>query len=62
MVELQAGLRGELLDEGRPNSVVRLAEYLFSVPIVTASRVEQLLGVTRPTAQAAIDALVEIGE
>lgn len=62
LVELQSHLRGELLDEGRPNSVVRLAEHLFSVPIVTAARVEQLLGVTRPTAQAAIDALVERGE
>jgi Fic family protein len=62
LVELQAGLRNELLDEGRPNSVVRLAENLFSIPIVTALRVEQLLGVTRPTAQAAIDALVARGE
>lgn len=62
LVEIQAGLRSELLDEGRPSSVVRLAEYLFSVPIVTASRVEQVLEVTRPTAQAAIDALVERGE
>lgn len=41
---------------------MRLAEYLFSVPIVTAPRVEQLLGVTRPTAQAAIDALVQRGD
>ncbi len=62
LVELQSRLRSELLDEGRPNSVVRLADQLFSVPIVTAARVEQLLGVTRPTAQAAIDALIERGE
>lgn len=62
LVELQAGLRNELLDEGRPNSVVRLAENLFSIPIVTAPRVERLLGVSRPTAQAAIEALVERGE
>jgi Fic family protein len=62
LVELQTGLRNELLGEGRPNSVVRLADNLFSIPIVTAPRVEQLLGVTRPTAQAAIDALVERGE
>lgn len=61
-MELQANLRNDLLDEGRPNSVVRLAEHLFSVPIVTAARAEQLLDVTRPTAQAAIDALVERGE
>lgn len=62
LVELQANLRNDLLEEGRPNSVVRLAEHLFSVPIVTAARAEQLLDVTRPTAQAAIDALVERGE
>jgi Fic family protein len=59
LVELQHVLRSELLDEGRPNSVVRLAEQLFSVPVVTAARVEAMIGVTRPTAQAAIDALVE---
>ena len=62
LVELQAELRTALLDEGQPNSVVRLAEYLFSVPVVTAARVEQLLGVTRPTAHKAIDALVERGD
>ncbi len=62
LVELQHQLRNELLDEGRPNSVVRLAEQLFAVPLVTAPRVEAAIGVTRPTAQAAIDALVERGD
>jgi Fic family protein len=62
LVELQHQLRTELLDESRPNSVIRLAEYLFSVPIVTAARVEEILSVTRPTAHAAIEALVERGE
>ena len=62
LVELQSELRRELLDEGRPNSVVRLAEHLFSTPIITASRAETLLDVTRPTAHAAIDALVERGD
>ncbi len=62
LVELQHELRVALLEEGRPNSVVRLAEYLFSVPIITAARAEELLGVTRPTAHAAIDALVERGD
>jgi Fic family protein len=62
LVELQHQMRNELLDEGRPNSVIRLAEQLFSVPIVTAPRAERLLGVTRPTAHAAIDALVERGD
>lgn len=62
LVELQHELRTALLDEGRPNSVVRLAEYLFSVPITTAAHVADLLEVTRPTAHAAIDALVERGD
>lgn len=62
LVELQHELRTALLDESRPNSVVRLAEYLFSVPIITAARAEELLGVTRPTAHAAIDALVGRGD
>lgn len=62
LVELQHQLRNQLLDEGRPNSVIRLAEQLFSTPVVTASRVEAMIGVTRPTAHAAIDALVERGD
>ena len=51
LVELQHHMRNELLDEGRPNSVVRLAEQLFSIPVVTAARVESMIGVTRPTAR-----------
>lgn len=52
LVELQHELRSELLDEGRPNSVVRLAEQLFSIPVVTAARVETMIGVTaRPLTQ-----------
>lgn len=62
LVELQHQLRNELLDEARPNSVIRLAEQLFAAPLVTAPRVESMIGVTRPTAQAAIDALVERGD
>jgi Fic family protein len=62
LVELQHLMRNALLDEGRPNSVVRLAEQLFSTPIITAARAEELLGVTRPTAHAAIDALVARGD
>lgn len=62
LVEQQHALRDELLSEHRPNSVVRLAEQLFSTPIVTAARAEQLLEVTRPTAQAAINALMDRGE
>lgn len=62
LVELQHQLRNDLLAEGRSNSVVRLAEQLFSVPVVTAARVESMIGVTRPTAHSAIDALVERGD
>lgn len=62
LVELQHKMRNELLDEGRSNSVVRLAEHLFAVPVVTAARVEGLLGVTRPTAHSAIETLVERGD
>ncbi|HUJ64759.1 MAG TPA: hypothetical protein VLX59_04425, partial [Acidimicrobiales bacterium] len=46
----------------RPTSVVRLAEHLFSTPVISAARVADLLGVTRPTAYAAIDALVDRGD
>lgn len=62
LVERQHALRDELLAEHRPNSVIRLAEELFASPVLTAARVESLLGVTRPTAQAAIKALLERGE
>ena len=61
-MELQAEIRSDLLDEGKPNSVVRLGEHLFSTPIITAARAESVLDVTRPTAQSAIDALVERGD
>ena len=55
LVELQHQLWNELLDEGRPNSVVRLAEQLFSVPVVTVACVEAVIGMTRPAVHAAID-------
>ena len=42
--------------------MVRLAEQLFAIPVVTAPRVESMIGVTRPTAQAVIDALVDRGD
>jgi len=38
---------------------VRLAEHLFSVPVINAARAESLLGVTRPTAHATVDVLIE---
>jgi Fic family protein len=62
LVELQQGMREQLLGEHRANSVVRLGELLFAMPIITAPQVEHIVGVTRPTAQAAIDALIERGD
>ena len=62
LVTLQADLRNQLLSEGRPNSVLRLAEHLFSQPIVTARMAARLIDVTAPTANAAIRALVERGD
>lgn len=62
LVELQHRLRSELLDEGRPNSAVRLAEQLFASPVVTAATVENMIGVSRPTAHAAIEVLIERGD
>ena len=59
LVELQNDMRRALMEEGKPNSVIRLAESLFSMPVVSASRVAEVLDVSRPTAHAAIDALVE---
>lgn len=62
LVTLQADLRNQLLEEGRPGSVLRLAEHLFAQPMVTAPMVAELTGVTAPTANAAIRALVERGD
>ena len=62
LVELQQRLRKELLDEKRPVSVIRLVEHLFTFPLVTAPRVAQLLGVSKQTAYAVIDTLVERGD
>lgn len=61
LVELQASLRDELFAERRTATAVRLGELLFSRPLVTTTSVRSDLGVTNPTAQAAIDALVERG-
>ena len=62
LVRLQADLRNELLEEGRPNSVLRLAEQLFARPLVTARIAARLIEVTTPTANAAIRALIERGD
>lgn len=62
LVEGQQRLREQLLGEGRANSVLRLAGQLFATPIITTGRATELLEVTRPTAQRAIDTLVERGD
>ena len=62
LVDLHHQVRNELLDEKRPNSVVRLVEQLFSLPFVTARWAADALNVSAPTAYAAINALVERGD
>ena len=62
LVSLQQELRDQLHAEKRAPSVIRLAEYLFRSPIVQARSVAGFLGVTPPTAYAAIDTLVERGD
>ena len=62
LVELQHRLRSDLLEEKRPPSVVRLADHLFTLPFVTASRVAKVLDITPPTAYAAINTLVRRGD
>jgi Fic family protein len=62
LVHLQQQMRNELLSERRPTSVVRLAEHLFSTPVVSSNTVINLLGVSGPTAQAVIRTLVERGD
>jgi Fic family protein len=61
LVELQASLRENLLSQRTPMSVVRLSELVASRPVVTVSQVAEALDVRFPTAQRAIDALVERG-
>jgi Fic family protein len=55
-------MREQLPDEGRANSVLNLADQLSATPIITTGRAIELLDVTRPTAQRAIDTLVERGD
>lgn len=61
LVELQAELRNELLAEKAGLSVIRVAELLFSTPYVSATRLVATLNISFPTAQAAINALVDRG-
>lgn len=62
LVRLQADLRNQLLTEGRPNSVLRLAEHLFARPLITARLAARMIDASVPTANAAIRALIERGD
>jgi Fic family protein len=59
LVDLQRDIREELLNDRATNTTLRLAESLLDRPYVTAKRVQKQFDVTAPTAQKAIDALVE---
>ncbi len=61
LVDLQRSIREELLEHNATNTTLRLAESLLDRPYVTAKRVTQVYDVTFPTAQKAIDALVDHG-
>jgi Fic family protein len=61
LVEMQAELRDKLLQERVSNTALRLADSLFAYPFVTAGGVERALDVTYPTAQSAIETLVDEG-
>lgn len=59
LVDLQRDIREELLNDRATNTTLRLAESLPDRPYVTAKRVQKQFDVTAPTAQKAIDALVD---
>ena len=61
LVDEQARLRNRLLEEKATVTVVRLGDFLFARPFVTASLLTSALDVTTPTAQAAINELVSRG-
>jgi Fic family protein len=59
LVDLQRDIREELLAAKVTNTTLRLAESLLDRPYVTAKRVTRQFDVTTPTAQKAIDSLVD---
>lgn len=61
LVDLQRDLRVGLQEGGATLSTIRLAERLIDRPYVSATMVTRMLDVTFPTAQAAIEALQELG-
>lgn len=62
LVELQSRMRSGLLDERVSMTVVRAAELLFGTPYVSATSLARALDVSFPTAQSAIDQLIERGD
>lgn len=61
LVDLQRDIREDLLATRVTNTTLRLAESLLDRPYVTAKRVTREFSVTAPTAQKAIDSLVDQG-
>jgi Fic family protein len=61
LVDLQRDIREELLAVKVTNTTLRLAESLLDRPYVTTKRVTRQFDVTTPTAQKAIDSLVNQG-
>lgn len=59
LVDLQRDMREKLLEDRATNTTLRLAESLLDRPYVTAKRITKQFGVTPPTTQKAIDALVD---
>jgi len=62
LVDLQAVMRNQLLDEKASTNVIHTAELLFSMPYISATGLAKTLGVTYPTAQSAINTLVARGD
>lgn len=61
LVDLQSSLRDRLMKDRYSVNTLKLAEQLLDRPYITAMQAESSLDVTRPTAQQAIDNLVEVG-
>lgn len=61
LVESQRDLRHRLLDSGAPTSVLVLAESLLVDPYVNTAHAMRVVAGSRPTAQKAIDTLVDLG-
>lgn len=62
LVELQRHMRADLMAERASINVIRTAELLFNNPYFSATWLAAQLGVSFPTAQAAINTLIERGD